>query len=233
LSLLHPWFTLLSTLKLVYSCVNLGEGEKAIESRQAVAARNIEVILDAAEALIAAGAPLNFSALAAKAGVSRPTVYSHFPGRSELVSAVMERSMRLAVAAIEAAGPGEGSAPEALERVIRSAWGQLARHHDIARAVGSGAPTESMHAAHLDAVALFEQIVARGRSDGSFRQDLPVAWLVTACVGLMHAAAASVHRGQMQAHAACDALTVSVIELCVGPGPPDRASRQASSSPRQ
>lgn len=180
-----------------------------------------------------AGAPLNFSALAVKAGVSRPTVYSHFPGRAELVSAVMERSVRLAVTAIESAGPEEGSASEALERVIRSAWGQLARHHDIAGALGSEVPTESMHAAHHDAVALFEQIVARGRSDGSFRQDLPVAWLVNACVGLMHAAAATVHSGQMQAHAACDALTLSVIELCVGPGPPDRAHRPAGSSRRR
>lgn len=206
---------------------------KTIESRQAVAARNIEAILDAAEALIVAGAPLSFSALAAKAGVSRPTVYSHFPGRAELVSAVMERSVRLAVAAIESAGPGEGSPSEALERVIRSAWGQLARHHDIAGALGSDVPTESMHAAHRDAVALFEQIVARGRSDGSFRQDLPAAWLVNACVGLMHAAAAAVHSGQMRAPAACDALTVSVLELCVGQRPPDHTLRQGRSSRRR
>ena len=74
------------------------DGEKKTsQSRQAVAARNIEAILDSAEALILAGVPLNFSALAAQAGVSRPTVYSHFPGRAELLSAVMERSVRLAV----------------------------------------------------------------------------------------------------------------------------------------
>jgi TetR/AcrR family transcriptional repressor of mexCD-oprJ operon len=90
-----------------------------------------------------------------------------------------------------------------------------------------------MHAAHHDAVALFGQIVARGRSDGSFRQDLPVAWLVNACVGLMHAAAATVHSGQMHAHAASDVLTVSVIELCVGPRLPDRAPQQAGSSARR
>ena len=209
------------------------DGEKTIESRQAVAARNVEAILDAAEALVVAGVPLNFSALAAKAGVSRPTVYSHFPSRAELVSAVMERSVGLAVAAVESAGPGEGSAPEALERVIRSAWGQLARLHDIAAALGSEVPAQSMHAAHHDAAALFEQIVARGQSDGSFRQDLPVAWLVHACVGLMHAAAAAVHKGQMQALEARDALTVSVIDLCVGPERPDPVLRQASRSRRR
>ena len=200
------------------------DGVKTVETRQAVAARNIEAILDAAEAFIVAGAPLNFSALAANAGVSRPTVSSHFPGRPELVVAVMERSVRRAVAAIESAGPGEGSPPEALERVIRCAWGQLARHHDIARALGPEVSAESMHSAHHDAVALFEKIVARGRSDGSFRKDLPVVWLVNACVGLMHAAAAAVHSGQMRDRAAGDALAVSVIDLCVGPGPPARAS---------
>lgn len=192
--------------------------EKTNDSRQAVAARNIEAILDAAEALIVAGAPLNFSALAANAGVSRPTVYSHFPGRAELVSAVMERSVRRAVAAIESADPGEGSPPEALERVMRSAWGQLARHHDIARALGSEVPHQSMHTAHHDVTALFGKIVARGRKDGSFRRDLPVVWLVNACVGLMHAAAVAVHSGQMRDRAAGDALAVSVIDLCTGPG---------------
>lgn len=208
------------------------DGEKTTESRQAVAARNVEAILDTAEELIVARVPLNFSALAAKAGVSRPTIYSHFPGRAELLRAVLERSLRLAVAAIESAGPGEGSPTEALERVIRSAWGQLARHHEIAAALRSEVPIGSMHVAHHDAVALFEQIVARGRSDGSFRQDLPVAWLVNACVALMHAAAAAVHSDQMQAGAACDALTVSVVELCVGPGPPHRPPRHAGSSRR-
>ena len=198
------------------------DGAKTVETRQAVAARNVGAILDAAEALIVAGAPLNFSALAANAGVSRPTVYSHFPGRAELVGAVMERSVRRAVAAIESAGPGEGSPPEALERVIRSAWGQLARHHEIARALGSEVPAGSMHAAHRDALALFERIVARGRSDGSFRKDLPVVWLVNACVGLMHAAASAVQGGQMRDRAARDALAVSVIDLCVGPAPPVR-----------
>ena len=217
------WFTAVSTQ----------DGENTIESRHAVAARNVEAILDAAETLIVAGAPLNFSALAAKAGVSRPTVYSHFPSRAELVGAVMERSVRLAVAAVESAGPMEGSPPEALERVIRSAWGQLARHHDIAAALGSEVPTQSMHAAHRDAVGLFDQVVARGRSAGSFRQDLPVVWLVNACVGMMHAAAAAVHEGQMRAQAACDALTVSVLELCIGPGRPDRVRRQTSSSRRR
>lgn len=202
-------------------------GEKTIESRQAVAARNIEAILDAAEALIVSGAALNFSAVAAKAGLSRPTVYSHFPGRAELISAVMERSVRLAVAAIESAGPAEGPPSDALERVIRSAWDQMARHHAIAGALASEVPTHSRHAAHRDAVSLFEHIVARGQLDGSFRQDLPLVWLVTACLALMHAAAAAVQSGRMQAPAACDALTVSVIELCIGPEPPDGSVRAA------
>lgn len=203
-------------------------GEKTIESRQAVAARNIEAILDAAEALIVSGAALNFSAVAAKAGLSRPTVYSHFPGRAELISAVMERSVRLAVAAIESAGPAEGPPSDALERVIRSAWDQMARHHAIAGALGSEVPTHSRHAAHRDAVSLFEHIVARGQLDGSFRQDLPLVWLVTACLALMHAAAGVVQSGRMQAPAACDALTVSVIELCIGPEPPDGSVRTAT-----
>ena len=201
--------------------------EKVVEPRQATAARNIEAILDAAEGLIRAGAPLNFSGLATKAGLSRPTVYSHFPGRAELLQAVMERSVRAAVAAIESAGPGQGTPIEALERVIRSAWSQLANHHDLARSIGQEVPIGAMQAAHHDALALVGKIVARGRLDRSFRQDLPEVWLVTACIGLMHAAADAVNGGQMEAEAACAALTVSIVELCVGPkqAGPKRRSR--------
>ena len=186
-------------------------------SRQAVAARNVEAILDAAEARLVAGAPLNFSALATDAGVSRPTVYSHFPERSDLITAVVQRSVRQAVAAIESADPDSGKPVEALERVIRSAWDLLVRHHELANAVGHEVPHGSMHSAHIDAMALLERLVTRGRQDGSFRQDLPVVWLVNAGLGLMHGAAATMHQGHLEADEVCDALVTSVVELFVGP----------------
>jgi AcrR family transcriptional regulator len=197
---------------------------KTIEPRKAVAARNVEAILDAAERLLDRGAPLNFSALAAEAGVSRPTVYAHFADRRQLLTALLERSVRQAVSAIESAGPDEGRPVEALRRLVRVGWSYLARHHEIARAVAPEVSGESVHAAHSDAVSLFERLVERGRSEGAFRDDLPTVWLVNACLGLIHTAAATVHAGQMDSDAARAALETSIVELCVGRGRPRRAS---------
>ena len=200
-----------------------------IEPRQAVAARNVEAILDAAERLLVRGAPLSFSALAGEAGLSRPTVYAHFGERPQLVGALLERSVRRAVAAIESAGPDQGPSVEALGRLVDASWAHLARHNEIARAVGSKVTGDSMHTAHQDAMSLLRRLVERGRSEGAFRDDLATVWLVNACLGLIHAAAASVLAGQMDPDSARDALSTSVVELCVGPdrraAKPRRADR--------
>ncbi len=189
--------------------------EGTIEYRQAVAARNLEAILDAAETLVTRGAPLTFSALAGEAGVSRPTVYAHFADRPQLLTAVLERSLRQAVDAIESAGPDDGPASEALRRVIDSSWAHLARHHDIARAIGPQVTGHgrSVAAAHHEVTALFARLVRRGRSEGSFRDDLPEVWLVNACLGLIHAAAATAHARQMGPEPTREARTTSIIEL--------------------
>lgn len=101
--------------------------------------------------------------------------------------------------------------------MVHASWAHLARHHDIARAVAPELTGESMHAAHHDAIALFERLIQRGRSEGAFRDDMPPVWLVNACVGLIHTAAAAVHSALMDADSAADVVSMSIVELCVGP----------------
>src|SRR5829696_7981956 len=100
--------------------------EPAIDHRRATAQRNSEAILDAAERLLAGRAPLNMVALAAEAGVSRPTLYAHFPGLPEVVEAAVERAVAASADAVEAAGPAAGPAAEALDRLVAACWQQLA-----------------------------------------------------------------------------------------------------------
>jgi AcrR family transcriptional regulator len=66
---------------------------KSADHRRAVAERNLESILDATEALLARNAPLSMSAVAADAGVSRPTLYAHFADRETLLTAVVARAV--------------------------------------------------------------------------------------------------------------------------------------------
>jgi len=64
---------------------------QAADHRRATAERNVAAILDAAEELLSQPGPASVAAVAARAGVSRVTVYAHFPTWEALLEAVVER----------------------------------------------------------------------------------------------------------------------------------------------
>lgn len=184
--------------------------------REAIAERNLGSILDAAERLLARQEAPTVSAVAGEAGVSRPTVYAHFPDRQQLLEALVERTVRRATSAIESADPGSGEGAAALERVIAAAWEQLGRHEDIARASAAELGADAMHRAHGSAHAVLAKVVRRGQRDGSIRADLPAGWIVASVLALIHAAADEVRRGTLERRRAADVLLRSTAAL-VGP----------------
>src|SRR5258708_17181104 len=102
---------------------------------QDIADRNIEAIVEAAEELRERQGHATISAVAAQAGVSRVTVYAHFPTWDALLEAAVERAVGQTMQAIESASPGDGPPAEALDRMLAEAWQHLARYGAIARAV--------------------------------------------------------------------------------------------------
>lgn len=195
-------------------------------ARRPVAEKNLEAILDAAEELLRAGRSLNFSAVAAAAGVSRPTVYAHFADRGRLVAALVERAGAQAGATFGSARIAEGPAEVALERLVRVGWEQLARHLDIARAAHGDLSIDALHVHHIEAERLITQLVERGQAEGAFRHDLPAQWLASTCLAVIHSAAGLVNSGRMSSPAAVDALVRTVVDLCVG-APRGRGSGRA------
>ena len=188
--------------------------EKQTEQpRRTVAKRNVEAILDGAERLLGRREQASISAVAAEAGVSRPTVYAHFPDRERLVEALVERAVRRAMVAIESAEPDRGPAAEALQRLLAASWQELARHEEIARASAAALSADAMRRAHEAARAVIRMLVKRGRREGSFRRDLPANWLVTSCLALIHAGAETVRAGELDSDAALDVLSVTVADL--------------------
>ena len=67
------------------------------------------------------------SAVAAQAGLSRVTLYAHFPTWETLLEAAVERAVRRVMTALEATRPDEGPPIEALDRLLAAAWQHLAR----------------------------------------------------------------------------------------------------------
>ncbi len=187
------------------------------DSRQATAERNVEAILDGAERLLARHEQPTISAVATEAGVSRPTVYAHFGDRGRLLEAVVERAVSRATTAIEAADPERGPAPEALERLIATSWQQLGRHEEIGRASAAELSGGAMRRAHEAARAVIRKLAQRGRREKAFRTDVPVDWLVTSTLALIHAAAEGVREGELRPDAALDVLTVTILDLFRAP----------------
>lgn len=185
----------------------------ATDSRRVTAEHNLQAILDAAERLLEAGEQPSISAVASEAGVSRPTVYAHFPDRRLLLQALVERTVKHAMAAIEAAEPDRGPAAEALQRLIASSWQQLAGHDEIARAAARELSADAMRQSHASARDTIRKLIQRGRKDGSFRTDVPVGWLVTALLALMHATAEEVRTGELNPQTAPKTLSLTIADL--------------------
>jgi AcrR family transcriptional regulator len=180
------------------------------DHRRATAERNVEAILDAAERLLARGAATSIVAVAAEAGVSRVTVYGHFPAREDILEAVVERATRGAVAALDAAEPERGPAGEALDRLMTASWSALTRHLSAGRAAAEQLSPDAMRRAHEPILGRVRALVERGREAGDFRVDVPAEWQVATMLALSHAAADEVRAGRMDADAAGAALRVTL-----------------------
>jgi AcrR family transcriptional regulator len=159
-----------------------------VDHRRAIAERNAAGILDAFERLLARGAAVNMASIAAEAGVSRPTLYAHYGTIADVVAAAAERVVAQSMAAFEAARLDEGPADEALDRMLEASWGQLARFHGLVRVAMEHLPPGAMHRTHHAMMAPLQALLERGRRDGVFRTDLPVAWLQTMYVQVVHGA---------------------------------------------
>ncbi|HEX9538716.1 MAG TPA: TetR/AcrR family transcriptional regulator [Streptosporangiaceae bacterium] len=183
-----------------------------------IAGRNVEAILDAAEELLELQGHATISAVAAQAGVSRVTVYAHFPTWDALLEAAVERAVGRTMKALESASPGDGPPAEALDRVLAGAWQHLARYGAMAQAVAELLTPDAVARTHQAAHQAIGTLLARGQADGSFRTDLPANWLVTACITLIHACADGVRAGQIDERDAARILRTSVRDLFTGTG---------------
>ena len=142
------------------------------DRRRSIADRNVTAILDAAEQLIAARAPVTIAGVASAAGVSRVTVYAHFPTAEAVLEAVVERAVGHAGDALAAARPGEGPPAQALERLLSTGWQELGRDADMADAASAMLPAAAMTRFHATAHATVAELLHRGQQDGTFRSDL-------------------------------------------------------------
>jgi AcrR family transcriptional regulator len=147
--------------------------------RQAEAARNDRLVLDAAREVFAEqGFDAPVSAVARRAGVGMGSLYRRYGSKNELLQRLCLLAMDQAIEAAEAAVAEE------------DAWAGLARYVRACVAFGSGAlaplagtieTTPEMMRASQRGRELLEAVIARARRDGGLRPDvttLDVVWLI-------------------------------------------------------
>jgi AcrR family transcriptional regulator len=203
------------------TCPPRGAGPRHLRANPAsyhrqIADRNAQAILDAAEELLRLEGHTSISAVATLAGVSRVTVYAHFPTWEALLEAVVQRAVTRVMTALESAQPDQGPPLQALDRMLAAAWQHLARYQAMAQAVSELLSPDAVSRTHQAAHQALAALLERGRADGSFRTDVPAAWLATACIALIHACSDSVRSGTIEPGEAARILRISVRDLFSG-----------------
>lgn len=187
---------------------------------RADARRNVTAILDAATVALQRDPAASLADIAAEAGVGRVTLYGHFRSRTELVEAVLERSMHEADTVLDDVDLS-GDPAEALARLVGTSWQIVDRCRRILLAAQRELPAARITAVHERVVGRITELIERGRTDGTFRDDLPTDWLVTVALALTHAAVDEVDAGRLEG----DAVGWYVVTTLLGalaPPPSDR-----------
>ena len=184
-----------------------------VRRRRADAERSIAAILDAAAHVLAQQPQASVEAIAKAAGISRQTVYVHFPSRDVLLSALIDRASDRVAAALDAADFDSGSASEALVRLLEISW-QTYLVDSFLLTVSAPPPNPSKEREqHEPVLQHLERLIARGQREGDFDPDLPVNWILAATVALGHAAGEEVRSGRMTADQAKLALRQGLPRL--------------------
>ncbi|CAM3278255.1 TetR/AcrR family transcriptional regulator [Stackebrandtia soli] len=151
--------------------------------------RSAAAILDAAVDLLAERPDVSVEEIATASGVSRQTVYAHYPSRRALLFAAAERMTTDVMAALDSAEPEAGPADAALLRTIDALWVRANVYGKALREAIARLPVEDTAALHDPLGARLTALIERGQGDGTFSPDVDANWLLASTVALSHLAA--------------------------------------------
>jgi AcrR family transcriptional regulator len=188
-------------------------------AKRADALRSIDAIVQAAAECLGSNPEASLSEIARAAGVGRVTLYAHFNSRAEVVDAAMSRAIDRGNEVLDTVDL-TGDPLLALARYIEAGWHLV----DQARALLAAAQRElsagRIRELHAGPAARVETLVARGRAEGAFRTDLPIAWMVNVLHTVMHSATEEIRAGRLTPDHAADHITATVLAAFTPPGAP-------------
>ncbi|EHR59646.1 TetR/AcrR family transcriptional regulator [Saccharomonospora cyanea] len=183
-------------------------------NRRADARRSKAAILDAAVRILNARPDAGLETIATAAGVTRQTVYAHFPSREHLLLATVDRITEEVVAAMDAAELDTRPAADALLRLLDTGR-QAAQRYSALLQKASALPVspQADHDRHTSVADRIRRVIQRGQRTGEFDARLPPDWLTAVTIGLAHTAAEEENAGRMSDQEAADALRTSALRI--------------------
>ncbi|WP_448320267.1 TetR/AcrR family transcriptional regulator [Streptomyces sp. CO7] len=185
--------------------------------KRADALRSIEAIVQAAADCLGRNPEASLSEIARAAGVGRVTLYAHFTSRAEVVDAAMSRAIDRGNEALDSVDL-TGDPPLALARYVEAGWELVDQARALFAAAQRELPASRIRELHAGPAARVEALVARGRAEGAFRTDLPVAWMVNVLHAVMHSAAEEIRAGRLTSERAADHITATALAAFTPPG---------------
>jgi AcrR family transcriptional regulator len=168
--------------------------------------------------------------IAAAAGVTRQTVYAHFPSRDALVIALVDAAGAETLAVIDAARLDTARPADALAQFLDMCWQLLDRFPLLLVPALMRIRRPDGPDPHDAATARLERLIRRGQRTGDFDRALPATWLAVTIVGLIHTAAGQVAAGRLTTSEAATMLLESTLRLC-GATAPQVTGRNDEKSP--
>ena len=149
--------------------------------------------------------------IARAAGVSRQTVYAHFPSRDTLIDAVIQQANAEFTSLLDGLDLDQAPPAQALTRLLDAGWQVAARYPFLwlQPAVDPGKDADR-HAPVLDRML---DIVRRGQASGDFDASVPAHWLLSASLALGRDTEDEVKAGRMTIEQATRAIRQGLLRL--------------------
>jgi AcrR family transcriptional regulator len=187
--------------------------------RRADAERNVAAILGAAGRVFGERPDASMDEIARAAGISRQTVYAHFPSRDALLAGLLAEITKRVVDAIDAADLDTGPAADALVRFLEISWHAFEGNPFLLHMTSPPKSPQEELDQHEPVLRPLERLIKRGQRTGEFDPTLPVSWLLSATIGLGHAAGEEVRAGRMTSEQATATLRRSLPRLFLATEP--------------